>query len=312
VTSKTRSDGANRRPVAHRDEPNTSVTTPSFPARSERLLKVAGLAAVSALFRHGPDRVVRLFYEDRRVADVGDFCARMAELRRPYRLVDGEELARIAGTMQHGGVVAVAKPQEERLLSVSEIKLHTNSGTTWFVLDGIGNPHNLGAIARSLAFFGFKSLVLSDHPLQAGLSDAAYRTAEGGLDCLDIFRVRDLSNWLRLIKPEYQVIGTALHRRGVGIEEIAGNERTKVMILGNEETGLSPAIIKVCDTLLTLPGVGEVQSLNVSATAAILAHAERENARSGSESRTPSKKDPRLSRGSIEKKRHGTETRRRD
>lgn len=243
---------------------------------------------------------------------MGDFCARMAELRRPYRLVDGDELARIAGTMQHGGVVAVAKPQSERLLSVSEMKRHAYTSTTWFVLDGIGNPHNLGAIARSLAFFGFKSLVLSDHPLQAGLSDAAYRTAEGGLDCLDIFRVRDLSNWLRLIKPEYQVIGTALHRRGVGIEEIAGNERPKVMILGNEETGLSPAIIKACDTLLTLPGVGEVQSLNVSATAAILAHAERENARFGSESRTPSKKDPRQSRGSIEKKRHGTEKRRRD
>jgi TrmH RNA methyltransferase len=214
----------------------------------------------------------------------------MAELRRPYRLVDGDELARIAGTMQHGGVVAVAQPQTERFLSVSEMKRHAHSGTAWFVLDGVGNPHNLGAIARSLAFFGFKSLVLSDHPLQAGLSDAAYRTAEGGLDSLDIFRVRDFSNWLRFIKPEYQVIGTALHRRGVGIAEIVGNERPKVMILGNEETGLSPAIIKECDILLTLHGAGEVQSLNVSATAAILAHAEWENARSGAESHKPSKK----------------------
>ncbi|MFM8444465.1 MAG: TrmH family RNA methyltransferase [Methylococcus sp.] len=282
MPTKLRSDGSSRRPAAHRTEPTASDYTPSTHPKPERLLRVAGLAAVSALFRHGPERVVRLFYEDRRVADVGEFCARMAELRRPYRCVGGDELARIAGTLQHGGVVAAAKPKAERLLSVSEMKRRANAGATWFVLDGIGNPHNLGAIARSLAFFGFNSLVLSDHPRQAGLSDAAYRTAEGGLDCLEIFRVKTFSYWLRLIKPEYQVIGTALNRQGAPIEKTLRDERPKVIILGNEETGLSPAILSVCDTLLTLPGSGKVQSLNVSATAAILAHAASCNAWPGS------------------------------
>ena len=283
VSSKPSSNDSNRRPGAHRAEPSAADFNPPTYTQPERLLRVAGLAAVTALFRHGPERVVRLFYEGRRIADVGEFCARMAELRRPYRRVDGDELAKVAGTLQHGGVVAVAKPKTERRLSVSEMKRRAQSGATWFILDGIGNPHNLGAIARSLAFFGFNSLVLSDHPKQAGLSDAAYRTAEGGLDCLEIFRVNSLPHWLRSIKPEYQVIGTALHRQGVAIEGIIGDQRPKVIILGNEETGLSPAILSVCDTLLTLPGSGAVQSLNVSATAAILAHAVSGNARLGSD-----------------------------
>jgi TrmH RNA methyltransferase len=295
----------------HRDSPKPRAANPPASARPERLLRVAGLAAVSALFRHAPERVVRLFYEARRVPDVGDFCARMAEFRRPYRRVDENELATIAGTLRHGGVVAVAEPQPERLLSAGDMIRRACSGETWFVLDGVGNPHNVGAIARSLAFFGFKALVLSHHALQAGLSDAAYRTAEGGLDCLEIFRVRTLPTWLRQIKPEYQVMGTALDRRGVSLQEIRDDGRPRVIVLGNEETGLSLSTLEASDVLLTLPGAGEIQSLNVAATAAILAYAASERLGTGWQVR-PSKKDPRRERGSIHRKRQVTETHRRD
>ena len=240
--------------------------------KSGPLLRVAGLAAVSALFRHDPDRVVRLFYEDKRVGEVGEFCGRMAQFRRPYRKVDADELTRIAGTVLHGGVVAVAEHPPEHRLTVAECNRLAASGNTLFVLDGIGNPHNVGAIARSLAFFGFRHLVLTDHPQQAGLSDAAYRIAEGGLDCLTIFRAARLAGLLQQIKGDYRIVGTALSSRGQPLEALHNPSQPSLIILGNEERGLSRETLNQCDVVLTLPGSGEVQSLNVSATAAIMAY----------------------------------------
>src|SRR5262249_49922314 len=56
------------------------------------------------------------------------------------------------------------------------------------ILDGVSNPHNLGAIARTAAFFGLPRMVLSDHPAQALPSDASYRVSEGGLEHLELHR----------------------------------------------------------------------------------------------------------------------------
>lgn len=255
------------RPVRHHQESNTT--------RPTSLLRVAGLSAVSALFQHAPDRVVRLFYEDRQARQVGDFCARMAQFRRPYRKVDADELTKIAGTVLHGGVVAIAEPQPETRLTATECKRLMNAGATLFVLDGIGNPHNVGAIARSLAFFGFGHLVLTDHPQQAGLSDAAYRIAEGGLDCLTVFRATNLPELLQEIKGHGRIVGAALSSQGQTLETLQLQPQSSLILLGNEEQGLARATLNQCDVILTLPGSGAVQSLNVAATAAIIAHALR-------------------------------------
>src|SRR5205823_12903803 len=77
------------------------------------------------------------------------------------------------------------------------------------VLDGIGNPHNLGALARSAAFFGLERMVLADRPDQALPSDASYRVAEGGLEHLDLQRA-PFPAALFEMRPAYRVIGTAL------------------------------------------------------------------------------------------------------
>jgi TrmH RNA methyltransferase len=141
------------------------------------------------------------------------------------------------------------------------------------VLDGIGNPHNLGAIARTAAFLGIDRLVISDDPAQAGPSDAAYRVAEGGLEFVHVFRASALPRALQQLKPAYRVVGTALGRGRK--PEALPRDRAIALVLGNEERGLSPATLHACDEIVTIPGSGWVQSLNVAATAAILIHALR-------------------------------------
>ena len=82
----------------------------SHPPHSRQLLRICGLAAVAALFERDPRRVERLFFEQRVKGEVGPYCRMLARARKPYRQLDKAELARVAGTPLHGGVVAIAAP----------------------------------------------------------------------------------------------------------------------------------------------------------------------------------------------------------
>jgi TrmH RNA methyltransferase len=236
-------------------------------------LRVAGLAAVSALFQQAPERVERLFFLPDMGRAVGRYCQALGRAHKPYRTVDAEELGRIAGTAMHGGVVALAKPRPVIPFDPVEAASWAATVPLLIVLDGIGNPHNLGAIARTAAFLGIDRLVISDDPAQAGPSDAAYRVAEGGLEFVQVLRASALPASLQQLKPAYRVVGAALGR-GRKPEAIQ-RDRAIALVLGNEERGLSPATLHACDEVVTIPGSGWVQSLNVAATAAILMHALR-------------------------------------
>lgn len=248
---------------------------PPRPAR-ERLFRVAGLAAVSALFEHEPGRVERLFYEPGLKAAVAAFTERMAAARRPFRMVDADELARVAGTVLHGGVVALIPPRPLPRFDPVLAAAWAREGKPLLVLDGVGNPHNLGAIARTAAFFGLPRLLLSGHPGQALPSEAAYRVAEGGFEWLEITVAPDLPAALRgLAAAGFRTVATTLGpgRPAIGPASLAGGGKPVALVLGNEEEGLAAATAAACAEVLTIPGAGRIQSLNVAATAAILINA---------------------------------------
>jgi TrmH RNA methyltransferase len=245
------------------------------PRRTESS-RIAGLAAVAALFARAPERVERLFFVPDLGREVGRFCQTLGRMHKPYRQVDAEELARIAGTAMHGGVVALAKPRPVIAFDPAEACAWAGAAPLLVILDGIGNPHNLGAIARTAAFLGIDRLVISDDPAQAGPSDAAYRVAEGGLEYVQLFRAANLPAALQTLKSGYRVVGTALGR-GRKVDALP-RDRAIAIVLGNEERGLSPATLQACDEVATIAGSGWVQSLNVAATAAILMHALRRTA----------------------------------
>jgi RNA methyltransferase, TrmH family len=237
------------------------------PEHRRALIRVCGLAAVRALFVCDAGRVERLFFAAALQPLLGPHCQALARVRKPYRQLDEAELARVAGTVLHGGVVAVARPQPVRDLDPRDTAAWARGGGPLLILDGVGNPHNLGAIARSAAFFGLERLVLADRPEQALPSDASYRVAEGGLDHVLLYRAR-LPDALRVLKPAYRILGTA--PVGGGTLRAEPDDRPPALVLGNEESGLDPATRAACDDIVTISGGGHVQSLNVAAAAAIL------------------------------------------
>ena len=116
-----------------------------------KLLRVAGLPAVRALFATAPQRVERLFFDQRLKSQVSDFCAELARARKSYRMVQSDELERVAGAVMHGGVVAWAQPKPVPMLDPAKAADWARDGKPLLLLDGIGNPHNLGAIVRTAA-----------------------------------------------------------------------------------------------------------------------------------------------------------------
>jgi TrmH RNA methyltransferase len=233
---------------------------------ARELVRICGLAAVEAVFERDPDRVERLFFEPRLRPRAGGLCKALAGARKPYRQVEAAELSRIAGTVLHGGIVAVARPRPLVELDPRAASSWAADGKPLVILDGVGNPHNLGAIARTAAFFGIERMVLADRPEQALPSDASYRVAEGGLEQVTVYRAR-LPDALPRLRPAYRVLGAGLDRRA---RPLQGAGRPAALVLGNEERGLGAATLAACDEIVTIPGGGRVQSLNVAAAAAIL------------------------------------------
>src|SRR4051812_42873925 len=192
--------------------------------------RICGLNAVSALFARRLDDVNRLHYAEALKAEAGPLCAVLARRHLPYRMLPAAELERVAGTKHHGGIVALATPRPIPELDPARPPRHP----FLLVLDGIGNPHNLGAIARSAAFFGVKAMLLHDTADQAFPSDAAYRVAEGGLEYLDLYRARDLPAALRALDPFYRTVAATLAGDAAPLVALP-RDRPVALVLGNEE-----------------------------------------------------------------------------
>jgi TrmH RNA methyltransferase len=238
---------------------------------SGKLLRITGLPAVQAVFAAAPERVEKLFFDGKASAKAGPFCAAMARARRPYRQADENELAHIAGTILHGGMVALVRPRPVEDFAIANPAAWLRDGLL-LVLDGVSNPHNFGAIVRTAAFMGVRRIILSDHPMQALPSDASYRVAEGGMEYVELYRTCRFTEALRKLRRTHRLVATAAEN-GRPLRQFSHMSKPVALILGNEQEGLARATLGQCDDMVTIPGTGCVQSLNVSASAAILIYA---------------------------------------
>ncbi len=227
--------------------------------------RISGANAVNAVFARRPEAVKRLFYTADMRDRAGPLCTVMAQMRRPYRMLPDEEIARAAGSVHHGGLVAVAEARRVTVLDYAKLPRMP----LLLVLDGVSNPHNLGAIARSAAFFGAGGLLFHEVPQQAGLSDAAYRTAEGGLEHLELFKTRTLRPALLALGVHYRTVAATLAPDAAPLQSLP-RDRPVALVLGNEEQGISAAALEACRRRVRILGAGRVQSLNVAQAAAVL------------------------------------------
>jgi 23S rRNA (guanosine2251-2'-O)-methyltransferase len=184
----------------------------------------------------------------------------------PVRFEDREQIDRLVGVREHQGVAALASARPTVALE-DLLTQKTGHGLLVF-LDGIEDPHNLGAIARSALAAGASGVVIPERRA-AGLTDTAERASAGALAHLAVARVKNL------VRAMDEAKGAGYWM--VGLEERAEKNYTEVdlkgsvgIVLGREGQGLHELTRKSCDFLVSLPTTGPVRSLNVSVAAGIM------------------------------------------
>lgn len=234
---------------------------------SENLLTVCGLSSVRALATETPELIERLFFDDAHAPLFSDTCRFLAKERKTYRLVTSEELRKIADTTHHQGVAAVIRLPPTLRLADAKLSVHT------LCLNDVVNPHNVGAILRTAAFFGSSHLVLSRASYAAAMTSAAWRVAEGGLTHTTLWVYDDPEEFFAWAAGSYRTLAAvkpeAKKMRSLGEFIRDKNTAPLVVCLGNEEEGLPAAFTGRCNGRFSIAGSGKIESLNVSVTAAL-------------------------------------------
>jgi len=254
-------------------------------------LAVCGYNAAKALADNHPERINRLFLREELLDDFNKACKYLARVKKPYKFCEDEEMERLCKSPRHQGVVIMMEEPEVPSLSEEDLAKWADTGQQVLFLDSVGNDNNLGAIVRSAAFFGISHIVLSEEDGEARLTTSAFRVAEGGMEWVDFRVVFDVPAFLRAASQEMVVIG-ADHRARNRLKELPAlilDARTKmfgaasasrglgrsvgvIVVLGNEERGLSPEVKAACPLLVRIPGSGDMESLNVAQAATLFMH----------------------------------------
>ena len=248
---------------------------------------VTGLRAVEQLLA-SPNAEVRRIYAEYQTANprvealIADANGRGIEIQPANRA----RLAQISGESRHQGIVAEVSRStlldEAALRTLVEERLQQDGGDKLLLLllDGVQDPHNLGACMRTADAAGVDAIVVPRHGA-AGLGATVSKVASGAAENLPFARVANLARvigWLR----EYglTVVGTS-DRAGQTLYD-TDLDRPLALVMGREETGLGKRIESLCDELVSLPMRGVVTSLNVSvATGVFLYEINRQRLASG-------------------------------
>lgn len=184
----------------------------------------------------------------------------------PVRFEDRQQIDRATGTREHQGVAALVAAKT--VAELEDLLADKQGAGLLVLLDGVEDPHNLGAIVRTSLAAGAKGVVIPERRA-AGLSDTVERASAGALAHLPVARVKNLVRGMEEMKEAGYWL--------VGLDERAEKSYTEVdlqgnvgIVLGREGEGLHELTRKRCDFLVSLPTIGPVKSLNVSVAAGVM------------------------------------------
>jgi len=229
-----------------------------------------GISAVEAALKAGRREMSRLLVKE------GSKNPRLKPLLHLARLAKvtvaysgADQLFKLSGSKTNQGVVLEAG--ELVPWDIEDLKYPDSGKQLLVALDQVEDPQNMGAIVRTAAFLGATG-VLQTKSHAAAMSPAASKASAGALESFPVVEVGNLSETLNRLKTEgYWIIGAALSEDSLPLAESLQADKV-VLVLGNEGAGIRNLTAKRCDQLIQIPGSGLVESMNVSASAAILIH----------------------------------------
>lgn len=207
---------------------------------------------------------IRKGAEGQLMTELRDLCLRH---RVRVQEVPVEKLNRLVRGNHQGVVAQIAAIAYVQLDDILE-RVPDDETPLVVVFDGVTDVRNFGAIARSAECAGAHGLIA---PLKnsAPVNAEAIRASAGALTTIPVCRVGSIRNTLKTLQAEgFQVVAATEKSRKLLYD--ADLRRPTALVMGAEETGISKEVLKLCDERLAIPLIGRIESLNVSAAAAVM------------------------------------------
>lgn len=185
----------------------------------------------------------------------------------PVRALPRDQLTRLANTASHQGVVAVTAEKQYGDLD-DLLKNKRGSHSFLIVLDGVEDPHNLGAIIRTAEAAGADGIVIPERRA-VGVTATVVKASAGASEYLPIAKVTNLSRAVEDIKS-HNIWTVGLDERGTQSYDQIDYNMDCALVLGAEGHGLHQHVKEKCDYLVSIPMLGKIASLNVSVAAGIV------------------------------------------
>ncbi len=230
--------------------------------------KIYGRNACLAVFNERPGDIVKIYADIERKGSFSEMLRWAASEKKAYHLVEQDELAKVSESGHHEGICLVAKRRTQLPFEQVCKSLEKTSRCAVLFLDGVSNPHNLGAIIRNAAHFGVFA-ILTDSKAGATLSAAAQRVAEGGAEFVEFLRLEDSTTALKTLKNSGFKVVSSSPLAPKSLFQV-GTISKAVFILGSEARGASKEIAALADITVSIPGSGSIQSLNVASASALI------------------------------------------
>jgi len=229
--------------------------------------RVYGKNHCRTIFKTRPEDIISLFITKNASSDFKSELSQLAKSKKAYHLVERAELEKLTKSTHHEDVCLVVKKKKQTPESELLKQLSKDSKKCFLLaLENVSNPHNIGAIIRSMAHYGVTYLIV---PEIKGLdSGALFRTAEGGAEFVEIVTVKSFEGFLLKAKElKVEILATSSHG-GEKLSAYKFKPKT-IVVFGEEGPGLSANLLKKFNKL-QIDGTGNVESLNVSVAASII------------------------------------------
>ncbi len=204
--------------------------------------------------------------EGNRLARLEELLALARRVNIPIRHYKRQYLDNLANGANHQGVIAIAS--EAKFTDLMDVIVPSTEKPLYVLLDSVEDPHNLGAIIRTAECAGVKAVIIPEHH-SVGLTETVSKSSAGALEYLPVVQVTNLVQTIDELKSQNIWV--------IGVESDGKTNYTDwdfqvatAVVLGSEGKGIRRLVKEHCDSLVSIPLLGKVNSLNVSVAAAII------------------------------------------
>ncbi|MFA6955323.1 MAG: 23S rRNA (guanosine(2251)-2'-O)-methyltransferase RlmB [Thermoanaerobaculia bacterium] len=227
---------------------------------------IFGLNPIREAIRAHPEKVRWIAISSSEKGRLSRLASDAREAGVDVRVIPPDKVGQLAEGGVHNGVVA--ELADAGYVDFDDVIRAEAAPERIFILDGVQDPQNLGAVLRVADVFGFGLVVVPKHE-SAGLSATAVKASAGASEWVPVAQVTNLARAIELLQAAgYWIYGADAEGDALGTFDLTGKV---AIVLGNEGRGVRRNVLEHCDRRVAIPMRGRVESLNVSTAAAVIA-----------------------------------------